>query len=407
MLTFSVLPDLQYDFFNNDKTKIFLVAGVTNSLQGLLSFITTPFLGAVSDAWGRKIICALTGLMAASNVAVLFTPNLWYYFAVFVGTGCLGVAQSNGSLGISNAYIADVTNIEERSVWIGRAIAALGLSLIVAPPLGGWLDQRFGYWIVFAISVGILTLNTAYCLFILPESLQREHRKSFLSNSFNPFRSLKYVAANRMIFVCCVITFWANLSESGVVAILLLYFKQKPLQFTAFESALYLSGFGLVSVIIQAVLFKPILKLLGPRKTVYLGLSFNFIHDVLYGVVWKLWMVYAMFTVAAFTFLTPPALYYIVSTHANPDNQGVMLGALSGVRSLSGGIGPLLFGLMVTWQAQPHSPIQNYRGAPFFLGALFVMTALIAACFLPDKVEKEHEIDTEHTRIQEQDRLLA
>ena len=110
-------------------------------------------------------------------------------------------------------------------------------------------------------------------------------------------------------------------------------------------------------------------------------------------------MVYAMFTVAAFTFLTPPALYYIVSTHANPDNQGrllwhcsplmlegVMLGALSGVRSLSGGIGPLLFGLMVTWQAQPHSPIQNYRGAPFFLGALFVMTALIAACFLPDKV---------------------
>ena len=165
-----------------------------------------------------------------------------YYFAVFVGTGCLGVAQSNGSLGISNAYIADVTNIEERSVWIGRvlhlpppppppplfspfssslslslthtlnelspfilypfyicilcvvvltcekAIAALGLSLIVAPPLGGWLDQRFGYWIVFAISVGILTLNTAYCLFILPESLQREHRKSFLSNSFNPFR---------------------------------------------------------------------------------------------------------------------------------------------------------------------------------------------------------------------------
>ena len=67
--------------------------------------------------------------------------------------------------------------------------AAFGLGFVLGPALGGVLGNvspRLPFWVAGGMSL----LNAMYGLFVLPESLSKEHRGVFSWKQANPIGSL-------------------------------------------------------------------------------------------------------------------------------------------------------------------------------------------------------------------------
>src|SRR5437660_924262 len=67
---------------------------------------------------------------------------------------------------------------------------SLGLGLILGPALGGALGD-FGLRVPFFVGAALNFVNLMYGLFVLPESLALEHRRSFSLARANPIGSLR------------------------------------------------------------------------------------------------------------------------------------------------------------------------------------------------------------------------
>lgn len=85
--------------------------------QGLLSFLSAPLVGALSDVWGRKFFLVVTVFFTCAPIPLIHI-NTWWYFAMISISGVFAVTFS-----VVFAYVADVTDESERSaayglVWI-------------------------------------------------------------------------------------------------------------------------------------------------------------------------------------------------------------------------------------------------------------------------------------------------
>src|SRR5665213_768232 len=99
----------------------------------LMSMLTAPFWGRLSDRVGRRPVLMVS--MAAASLAYLwmgFADALWMLFAARALAGICA-----GNIAAANAYIADVTTPENRAKGMGMIGAAFGLGFIVGPALGG------------------------------------------------------------------------------------------------------------------------------------------------------------------------------------------------------------------------------------------------------------------------------
>jgi hypothetical protein len=75
-----------------------------------------------------------------------------------------------------------------------------------------------------------------------------------------------------------------------------------------------------------------------------------------------------------------------------------MQGAISGVRKLSSGVGPIIFGVLLDVFLYNKAIPEQWKGAPFLMCACLVIIALFVAMTLPPCVETtnaKHSMDTD------------
>jgi len=87
----------------------FLMNGLIQGVKGILSFLSAPLIGALSDVWGRKSFLLLTVFFTCLPIPMLrFNP--WWFFACVSISGVFAVTFS-----VVFAYVADCTDETERS----------------------------------------------------------------------------------------------------------------------------------------------------------------------------------------------------------------------------------------------------------------------------------------------------
>lgn len=101
----------------------FLMNGIIMGIKGLLSFLSAPLIGALSDVWGRKFFLLITVFFTCAPIP-LMTINTWWFFAMISISGVFAVTFS-----VVFAYVADVTEEHERS-------SAYGLVSFIVAYLG-------------------------------------------------------------------------------------------------------------------------------------------------------------------------------------------------------------------------------------------------------------------------------
>nr|CAG4640716.1 EOG090X033O [Eulimnadia texana] len=382
----------------------FLMNGIIMGIKGLLSFLSAPLVGALSDVWGRKFFLLVTVFFTCAPIP-LIRINTWWYFAMISISGVFAVTFS-----VVFAYVADVTEESERSAAYGLVSATFAASLVTSPALGAYLARVYSETLVVAIATAVAILDVLFILVAVPESLPEKVRPSSWGapiswEQADPFAALKKVGKDKTILMLCVTVFLSYLPEAGQYSCFFVYLRL-VMGFSDEAVASFIAVVGVLSVFAQTAVLGLLMKAIGAKSTILVGLVFEMLQLAWYGFGSQTWMMWAAGVLAAVSSISYPAISAFVSTHADVDKQGLVQGMITGVRGLCNGLGPAVYGLIFYLfhvdlndkesqlnsadvprhtNATSHDDHQNVLpGPPFVFGSLLVVSAILVAFFIPE-----------------------
>ncbi|XP_011301258.1 hippocampus abundant transcript 1 protein isoform X4 [Fopius arisanus] len=384
----------------------FLMNGLIMGIKGILSFLSAPLIGALSDVWGRKFFLLITVAFTCAPIP-LMSINTWWFFAMISISGVFACTFS-----VVFAYVADVTEESQRSLAYGLVSATFAASMVISPALGAWTMTTYGENLAVALATAIAILDVFFILVAVPESLPEKARPPVPISweQADPFAALGKVGKDHTILMLCVTVFLSYLPEAGQYSCIFVYLKL-AMGFSAAMVAVFIAVVGILSVGAQ-ILLGPLMRTLGSKHTIMLGLLFEMLQLMWYGFGSQTWMMWAAGVLASVSSITYPAISAFVSMHSDADKQGLVQGMVTGMRGLCNGLGPAMFGVIFylfhvdlnddtpslplkpsllddsnrTGTATQHVDIipQLVPGPPFVFGALLVICALLVAAFIPE-----------------------
>jgi MFS family permease len=151
-------------------------------LAGVLSALTAPKLGSLSDRYGRTrlITVASCGGVINEIVTILAAkyPNYIDYRWLILGSFFDGITGSftAGSI-LSSSYTSDCTPPSRRGVAIGYLHACLFTGLAFGPLLAGYFVKFTGSLLsIFYVTLGCHIFFICFILLVTPESLSKKRQ---------------------------------------------------------------------------------------------------------------------------------------------------------------------------------------------------------------------------------------
>ena len=372
-IVFPLLPFLLASF-NADGRTLGLLAGS----YALAQFAATPFIGALSDRFGRRPVIAIcvSGSVLGLGLFAITLSQAWPAGAVLPLYLLFGArlidGVSGGTAATAGAVLADITPPEKRARAFGLIGVAFGLGFIIGPFLGGQL-ARIAVTVPIWVATGFALLNLVVVLTLLPETHPVSERRDLpRKRELNPFAQVARVIGNPAVGRLGLGFFLFFLAFNGFTAILVLYFKQRfnwgpELATTAFLIV------GLVATVVQGGLIGPLVNRFGEWKLTLIGLGLVIAGCLLIPTTNPEQARTGVFTAVAIlasgTGLVTPSLRSMVSRRLSDEGQGAALGSLQALQSLGSFLGPPLAGLGYDLLGQT---------SPFFVSAgLLVLVVLL------------------------------
>jgi DHA1 family tetracycline resistance protein-like MFS transporter len=363
-----ILPELIVQFRGGDTASAATIYGLFGTVWAAMQFVFSPVLGSLSDRFGRRKVVLLSNLgLGADYVLMAVAPSLEW---LFVGRIISGITSS--SFSAAAAYIADVTAPEERAGRFGMLGGAFAVGFIVGPTVGGLLGQvslRAPFWAAAALSLA----NFAYGYFILPESLPPARRSPFQWRRANPVGAIHMLRAHHLLALASV-GFLSMLAHDSMPTTFVLYAGYRY-QWTARDVGLVLGVVGVASLVVQAGLVGRIVRALGERRSLAVGLASGAIGAVIAGAAATGAVFLAAIPFTALYGLWTPSLQSLMTRRVGPGEQGQLQGAAASLNGIANMAAPLvftqIFALAVGRFRALHVP-----GAPFFVAGVLLVAAL-------------------------------
>jgi DHA1 family tetracycline resistance protein-like MFS transporter len=337
-----------------------------------MQFLFSPLVGNLSDKYGRRpvLLCSLLGF-SIDYLFLAFAPTIWWLFIGRIIAGITGASFTTAS-----AYIADVSPPEKRAANFGLIGVAFGLGFIIGPAIGGVLG-KINIQYPFLAAAGLALLNAIYGYFILPESLDKAHRRPLDWKRANPLGSLVQLSKYPSVIGLAVSLFLVYFAAQAVQSVWSFYTIQKFHWDPAMVG--YSLGFvGLMIAVVQGGLIRIILPKLGEERSIWVGLLLYSGGLLLFAFATKGWMMFAFLIPYCLGGIAGPALQGYMSNNVPANEQGELQGGLTSLMSLSAIFGPLVMTSSFYYFTRAGSAFQ-FPGAPYILGAiLMLLSALLA-----------------------------
>ena len=344
--------------------------GLLLSTNALFGFFFGPIWGSLSDRYGRKPTLLISQLgTLAGFVMMAFSGSLTMMFISRIIDGIFG-----GNYPIAKAIVGDVVPPDKRSEQMSNIGVAHVLSSLIGPGLGGLLSP----WGILApglMAASMTTVAVLMTFFLLKESnplLVASTAPAGHPAGLEPVGAQVAPSRRRDI--------WQNL----LARFLLVQWGLHTLSFTVYMSSISLFAnlklgldaaqmgkllmmAGIVRVFIRYVIFVPMRRRWGDRKTSLIGLGLFVPTYLLLGFVTNQLQFAGILCLVSFgAACSRGILNSFLSRSVAPSQQGAAMGLSASLDSFAQIAGPLIGGVVLD-----RTPLWVYGGitAFFALGA--------------------------------------
>lgn len=324
------------------------------------SFLSAPFLGALSDRIGRRPVIILS---------IFSTALGWFVFAgaqsvwmLFLGRIIDGAAAGNFTA--AQGYVADIAKDDnERTANIGAISAVFGVGFLLGPIIGGLLStvsHSFPFWMAGAMAL----VNGISALIFLPES--HHHREGAAALHYNPFRPLVRGFGDdglRPFYLTWLMFALAFVAGQSVFAL----FVRDVFGFTAFQAGLSFTLIGVVVVVNQVLLLKRFwLARFTEERLIVVMMVILAVSLALVAL-----EILPLFFAGLVGLGTGQAVLRVVMTsqvtgRGGPARKGETIGVLSGLMSAAMVVAPIASGAL----------FEIDHAFPYFLAVAFILAGL-------------------------------
>jgi DHA1 family tetracycline resistance protein-like MFS transporter len=323
----------------------------------LLQLVAVPLWGALSDRIGRRpvLIVGLVG-STASYLLFAYAASYWALLVSRIVAGAMGA-----TIGVAQAYLADVTPPERRAHAMGMLGASLAMGFILGPALGGILSAH-SYALAGLVAAALCAANALAAFAWLPETPQ--HRASRPTGHV-AVRSLAAPLAASLLVTAAF----------AVIHVTLPLFGQEVLHDTTRQMGMIFAYMGVISALVQGGVVGRLAPRVGEKRLAAAGGLLLAAGLGSVPLAASHLMLFAMLGVlSAGSALATPSIYAVVSRRATPGQQGAALGLTQTAATTGRIIGPTVAGFLIGTHGM---------SAPFFAGASLATLGVIAAMFLP------------------------
>ena len=369
-LIIPVVPTLVQELGNISAERATLYIGGLGTTYAFMNFLFGPMLGALSDRFGRRpVLLASIATLSIDFLIMGFANSIWL---LFLGRALSGI--SGATYSTANAYIADVTEPENRGKAFGMVGAAFGFGFIFGPVMGGILGE-FDPRAPFFAAAALALLNFCYGFFVLPESLEEEHRRPFVPSRSNPFGAVKHFSKLPHVS-------WFLVSAGVFFLAHTVYPSTWPIHgeirydWSPKEIGLSLGLVGLGAAVVQAGLIGIALKRFGAVRTALYGIIINALALFAYAFAGLGWVVFLIIPLGALGGVASPTLNSLMSTVTPKNAQGELQGASASLNSFAMIFGPMIMAGALFYFTEPGTPL-HFPGAAFLLAGILTAFSII------------------------------
>ncbi|XP_026324847.1 major facilitator superfamily domain-containing protein 10 isoform X1 [Hyposmocoma kahamanoa] len=347
-----------------DRFASVLFGGALGSMYSFLQFLTSPIVGSLSDAYGRKpmLLICLTG--------IALSHALWGYartFSIFVLARFIG-GLSKANVSLSMAVVTDASNTKTRA----RGMALIGLAFSIgfmAGPLagawfaktgnissGGWGERPAFYALALALA------NIILVTFYIPETLKKDKRAPL---SFTLSKAVDFVSPWHLMKFTAVKNLSKHqnkvLSKLGVIYLLYLFIysgleftitflTHHTFNYTAMQQGKMFLVIGLIMAVLQGGAARRLgtrgaeraargALVLTPPSFICVALAAVNQPPLFAPICW-LWIGLVLFALS--TAFAVSCMTSMAAAQAPEEARGAVLGTLRSLGALARGLGPLV-----------------------------------------------------------------
>ncbi|OUD09966.1 tetracycline resistance MFS efflux pump [Marivivens niveibacter] len=364
-----VMPELIQEVSGESLGNAALWGGVLTAVFAAMQFLFGPLIGNLSDAFGRRPVLLLAlFVMMLDYLLMAVAGTVWL---LLIGRMIGGITAATHST--AGAYMADISKPDEKAANFGLIGAAFGLGFVVGPMVGGLLAD-LGTRAPFYAAAAFAFANMAFGFFILPETVKPENRRAISVKNANPLGS--FSAIGRLPNMGRMLTILGLFGVAHYVyPAIWAYYGTAQFGWDPRMIGISLACFGVSMAVVQAVLVKPMLRILGDRNTVLFAFTIDIIAMFCAVFVKESWLILALTPVMALGSVSTPAIQGIMSRAVADNRQGELQGVMQSIGAVGAAISPLLM-TAIFWAYTDANGIY-LPGAPFVLSA-----GLVALCIV-------------------------
>ncbi|KAI4227754.1 MAG: hypothetical protein L6R36_002174 [Xanthoria steineri] len=412
-----------------------------NVITGLLSAITSPKLGSISDRYGRTRMIAFvsTGLLITDVITILAarmpeTFSVNWLFLGFVADGLSGSFVA--SMAVTNAYVSDCTAPAKRNVSFGYFSGVLFTGIALGPLIAGYIVKWTGNIVsVFYLTVAAHTFYALFVLLVVPESLNKERQKaarekaefagvaegysmSWWSHIRTKLRNYNFLAPLKVLWpsgsgnhhavrrnlvaIAAVDTVMFGVAMGSITVVLI--YAEFQFSWDTFETTIFVSIVNVCRVTTLLVLFPTISRLIrGPRDNTTMGRSgsdnldlyiirtaifFDMLGYVGYASVRSPTLFVVSGALASIGGMGSPTLQSALTKHVPPEQTGAVLGAVGLLHALARVLGPLVFNSIYS------ATVGKFTQTVFVCLSSTFFIAFVLSWFIRPHVHWEDEVST-------------
>jgi len=364
-----ILPLLPY-FAGQYGASPFLI-GLLVASYAAAQFIGAPLMGRLSDRFGRRPVLVLSiagtalgflllglaeplGKALASFVLSSPTPEQSQTLQYGAILGVMFISRvlsglTGGNITVAQAYIADVTDAQNRAKGLGLIGAAFGLGFILGPAIGGALST-FGYAVPALAAAGLATLNLIGVIVLLPESLSEERKAELAKQerrALISFAGMMEELRKPRIGPLMTIRFFYALAAALFQTMFTLWAKDR-LGLNAQTTSYLLAYVGLLSVIVQGGLIGRLTKRFSEAQLIAWCVVIQAVSLLAWAFTPSVPVLLVVLVPIAFSTGVLNTVINSAITRAVPPHEvGGALGTSSALESLSRIISPLVGGWLL------------------------------------------------------------